>query len=237
MCSKQKNNIGFLIMFLFLSTLSFGQIGIGTEKPTQEFEVKGTVIFRDLEQQSSTTFNRQVMADSQGNLTAKETSSSGLFFKNIVRQTMGQPIAVRVGSTQDLGVNIKVEIEPYSEAIVVLSYNIPVFIAESIKTINSYFATVKLYKNNEPIYPAFRKFTFPVEYNKSVRFFQGMFLDGKYVDVVKNDTGNTVSVTYSLKGGAEGIRSATVYFSDAKGSTTNTMGVGTFSAMIFNRTY
>ncbi len=237
MRSKQRNKIGFLILFLFLSSLSYGQIGIGTEKPNQEFEVKGTVIFRDLEEQRTTTFNRQVMADSQGNLTAKESSSSGFLFKNIVRKNMGGPVAVQTNTKRNLEVNIEVELEPYSEAIVVLSYNIPVFLPLNINDINSHFATVKLYKDNAPIYPAFRNFTFPTKYSKSQRGYQGMFLDGKYIDVFKNDSGYMVSVTYSLAGEVQGRGNSIVYFSDEKKSTYSTMGVGIFSAMVFNRAY
>lgn len=235
---KQVNKVGFYLMFLLLSTISYSQIGVGTEKPTQDFEVKGSVRFRDLEQKGSNIFNRQLMSNDEGELTALEGSENGLFFKNILKSYMEDPVSVVANESKDLGVSMQVELEPYSETVIILSYNIPVYKEVRVQTSVFHFATIQLIKDDVALYEGFRKFSFPKSYSKDGGIEQGMFIDGKYVDVIVNRSESKQFVTYQLRGAIEGGTSARGFFSDERGTLNEkTMGIGTFSAMIFNKTF
>lgn len=235
---KQVNKVGLFLMFLFLSTVSYGQIGVGTENPTQDFEVKGSVIFRDLERKNSEIFNRQVMSNQHGNLSAIVNSEGGMIFKNILKVYMENLVIVSANQSEDLGVKLQVEVEPYSETVVILTYNIPVYKEARVSSSLFHFATIQLIKDNAALYGGFRKFSFPRAYTNDGSIAQGMFIDGKYVDVVRNTSDSAQFVTYTLRGAIEGAATARGFFSDERNTLgVKTMGMGTFSAMVFNKTF
>ena len=232
---RNKNKITTLLFVLLACSISYAQVGIGTEQPTYDFEVKGTVRFRDLEAQSPYTHYRQVRSDSEGHLTAIQHSPSGMDFENIAKSFMTSPVAIAVGSSARLGLELNISLTPHTETTVVLTYNIPIYLNTAISNVIPHFGGIQVMRtlgNSATfLYGASRKFSFPISYPAGSEVKRGMFLDGKYVDVLRNDTDDYVTYTYSLIGFVEGSSSTTVYFSDTPGEFVNTMGVGVLSAM------
>ncbi|WP_158963398.1 hypothetical protein [Myroides fluvii] len=231
----------FSVLFLFLSFISYAQIGIGTEEPTYEFETKGTVRFQDLEQQSQYTHYRQVRSDDEGRLTAIQFYQNGLIFKNIVKQFMTNVVIVPVAMPQDLGVKLTVEVDAHSETTVILTYNVPIYLNVNTASVYPHFGGVQLIKTEgiqtQIMHGGSRKFSFALSYPNAINETKrGMFIDGKYVDVIKNTTNTKKIVEYSLKGFTDGPNFTALFFGDSISDLSlNSMGVGVFSAMIFDK--
>ena len=236
-----KNCIIFLLYGLLACSNSYAQIGVGTEQPTYEFEVKGNVRFRDLEEKSENTHYRQVRSDNEGRLTAIQGYPEGMGFENITKAFMPNVVSVVTGENKNLGIDLHVSLKPHSEQIVVLTYNIPIYLNNAVSSIIPHFAGIRMVKtignNSTILYGASRKFSFPVGYPTNSEVKRGMFLDGKYVDVIRNETNDYVTYQYSLHGFVDGPYATTVFFSDTKGAFMDTMGIGVLSAMMFTKTY
>lgn len=240
---RKIKRIVFLVL-LAQSAVSYAQVGMGTENPTaDEYEVKGSVRFRSLEHKGSATHSRELRSDNLGRLTVVESKSEeGLYFSNLVKQFMTETVTVPLGYPQDLGVLLRVDLKPYSETTVILSYNIPVFMKVTTASPVPHFAAVQLNRKREglvtPLYGGSRKFSFPVSYPGDANELKGMFLDGKYVDVIQNNSPTPQTVEYSLFGIIQASSFTAAFFGDDPNNTqVGNMGVGVFSAMIFNKTY
>lgn len=238
---KKELNLITALFFLLGITISHAQIGVGTEQPTYDFEANGSVRFRSLEKVTPYTHYRQVRSDNEGHLTAIQLLSSNLMFKDLVRKLMPNAVTVPIGYPTDLGIKLRVELEPQSETFIVLTYNIPIYMHTNVAAVKPHFAGMQLIRKEggttEVLYGGSRKFSFPNTYPGAVNEVKrGVFIDGKYVDVIKN-TGNTKRVVeYSLTGFTEGPEFTAMFFGDAMtDQTMNSMGVGVFSAMIFDQ--
>ncbi|MDM1406678.1 hypothetical protein [Myroides sp. DF42-4-2] len=229
---SKKLNTTIFSFFLLIGMCSHAQVGIGISKPTQEFEVKGTVRFQNLD--NNRALSRQLSSDDAGNLTASEVVKERFYYDGLKKQFV-PPVLVEPNQSVDLGVGLTVDVPPFSEIIVVLTYNIPVYkLPNTIATLPDY-AGIKLISSKEGHLPlGARKFTFPSTYSvPNATSHGGSYIDGKYVDVVKNTTSATESVTYSLQGFIESKNAnvASFYFSDT--ATAQNFGVGVFSSMVF----
>ncbi|MGS4344791.1 hypothetical protein ACKUSY_04120 [Myroides odoratus] len=241
MFKKTKNLI--LLILLVCCSFSYAQVGIGTERPTEEFEIVGTMRLRGLEQKSSNTHYREVRSDNEGHLTAIQNgSNSGLYFNNLIKQFMNQSIGVPQNMPQDLGVKLSVELAPNSETTVILSYNIPVFLKVSTAQPIPYFGGVEIKRKQNgsmvTLAGASRKFSLPSSFPTGSVDLRGLFVDGKYVDVIRNTTNGTQTIEYSLMGFIEAPAFTALFYSDEPSNTgTGNMGVGVFSAIVFNKTF
>ncbi|MBB1139658.1 hypothetical protein [Myroides sp. WP-1] len=238
-----KKQLNLLVSFslLFFSAISYAQIGVGTEQPTYEFEANGSVRFRDLEKVTPYTHYRQVRSDDEGHLTAIQIFEGYLTFKDLIRQLMPAAVPVPIGYSTDLGLKLRVELEPKSETYIVLTYNIPIYMHTNVAAVKPHFAGMQLIRkeggNTQILYGGSRKFSFPNTYPGALDDTKrGVFIDGKYVDVIKN-TGTTKRIVeYTLTGFTEGPDFTAMFFGDNMADQTmKSMGVGVFSAMIFDQ--
>lgn len=232
-----------LLFLLVCCSISYSQIGIGTANPTEEFELVGTMRLRGLEPKSSMTHYREVRSDNEGHLTAIQNgSNSGLYFNNLIKQFMTQSIGVPQNMPQDLGVKLSIELAPNSETTIILSYNIPVFLRVSTAQPIPYFGGVEIKRKQngtiETLTGGTRKFSLPASFPAASVDLRGQFVDGKYVDVIRNTTAGIQTVEYSLVGFIESPVFTALFFSDDPSNRApGNMGVGVFSAMIFNKTF
>ena len=238
----KKINSLILLVLLVSCSVSYAQVGIGTETPTEEYEVKGSIRFRGLQEQSSSTHYRELRSDNQGRLTGIESQTKGLYFNNLVRQYMPQTVAVPLSAPQDLGVKLHIELEPNSETTIILYYNIPVFMKYAVASTMAAYGGVQLNKKIDGIqtilYDASRKFSIPRVYGTASENQRGLFVDGRYVDVIRNNSAIVKVVEYTLTGFIESQNFTMLYFSDEVNNVEkDNMGVGVISAMMFNKTF
>lgn len=238
---KKKLNLLTCLFFLLSVTISQAQIGVGTEQPAYDFEAKGSVRFRDLEKVTPYTHYRQVRSDDEGHLTAIQLFDNNLTFKDLIRELMPRAVTVPIGYPSDLGLKLRVELEPQSETFIVLTYNIPIYMQTQMAAVKPHFAGMQLIRKeggtSKILYGGSRKFSFPNTYPGAVsEVKRGVFVDGKYVDVIKNTSNTKRVVEYSLNGFTEGPDFTAMIFGDAMSDQTmDSMGVGVFSAMVFDQ--
>lgn len=228
---KKKSKKIVFPFFLLWNLCSYAQIGVGTEVPTQEFEIKGTVRFKELDQNLQLT--RQLLSDDEGNLTAAESVKDRLYYDNLQKELMPYPVLVGPNETKDLGVELVMEIKPLSETVVILTYNIPIYSRDNTILNLPEYGGVKLASSRDGNLPlGARKFTFPLSYGINNTTSRGaFFIEGKYVDVISNTTNQVETVKYTLQGFIENGNAASFYFSDGVGN--GSFGVGIFSGMVF----
>lgn len=229
-------SVRLIVFFLVLiiPMMTYSQIGIGTEKPTQELEIAGSIRIQDLEINSPKMI-RQLKSDDNGNLISQEPDPERFYFKSLLREFMSQPIDVNINETKDLNVELTVDIEPKTSVIVVLMYNIPIYYTSVGGVVLPQFAGVQLFSSKSGnLSGGNRRFSFPSAYNSSAGVSTGMFIEGKYVDVINNESDIRETITYTIKGYTTGLATATsIKFSDVAGI--KSFGVGGFSCHIFNK--
>ena len=237
---KKQLNLVTSLFFLLCVTMSHAQIGVGTEQPTYEFEANGSVRFRDLEKVTFNTHYRQLRTDGEGRLTAIQIFGGNYIFKDLVKKLMPAAVTIPIGYPGDLGMKLRVELEPQSETFIVVTYNIPVYMNANTAAVKPHFAGIQLLKkeggSSQILYGGSRKFSFPDTYPGAVHEVKrGLFIDGKYVEVIRNTSNAKRIIEYSLTGFTEGPEFTAMFFGDAiTNQSMNSMGVGVFSAMIFD---
>lgn len=228
-----------LICFAF-PFLMFSQIGIGTLTPDEELEIKGEVIFRKLETQNPSKYNRILSANDQGLLGYVNGSTDGYSFTNVYSVFMDKSVAIEKEGTADLNLTYSFDLKAKSSTIIIVNYNVPIYLLNktNIDEVSTSFAGCKLVRTDmngaqNEILGANRKFSFSSIYRGNN--YRGMFVEGKWVEILINDSEQPKKVNYKVYGFVEGYANETVFFSFDKNNIDNKNGLGGMSLKVYTK--
>lgn len=223
---------------LLLCNIVLAQIGIGTMEPTAELEIKGDIIFRGLKQVNTTEYYRRIVVDNDGNVGYLDKDPEGFFFNNVSFTYMPRQVGISQNREVDLNIGLDVDIPPRTKVLVIINYNIPVFIDYDRLNISMTTAGIELMKSENgkitPLVEGNRKFSFSMSYNYLE---QGMFVEGVYVDEVENLTDNLSKVRYYLVGFTEAGNFEVLFSSNPDNLNETSMGVGNMSVKVFSKAF
>lgn len=230
----------FFSILAIISFFSYGQVGIGTLSPNNEFEIQGDIILRSLSHQDPQKYNRTVMLDDNGVLGAVPASIDGFNFAGVGSAFMPKSIAFNQEEDLDLDLKVGITLTKESSNLLVITYNIPVYIQsdKDDPVIKTGYVGIKLFRRNgdgseSEIVGGDRKISFSSEYN--LEPVKSLFIEGKWIDVHENTQNTDQSVTYFLVGFVEGYAQETVHFSVDQNSSVPLKGIGGLSVKIFNK--
>lgn len=226
-----------VVCFLLCTGMTYAQVGISVKQPKADLDVDGEVRLRAINTTLPST--KVVVANENGDLGyipkgADNYEAKDIFYKMI------DPEVVNAGGSNAgysrLGLDITVEVEPFTEVAIAIEYNIPVTMWRSAPN----YAGITLMKTNnannrrEELDEGSRKYTsFDTRTTFDGYYIASMPVTGKATDIVVNKTANTMSFTYStlpyIEGGA-GI----VHFGDFTDGREN-FGTGILLVQVYEK--
>lgn len=228
----------YSLLVVLVAQISIAQIGIGTFTPDEELEIKGDVAFRKLELHDAKVYNRYVAANEGGKLGFLNGSIDGYNFVGLYSAFMPNRVVQNSQGSVDLNLKHSLELRPNSSTIVIINYNIPIYIIsdasnDKIKTV---FAGAKLMRKrgNEAVTELSggnRKFSFSDIYRANPE--KGMFIEGKWIETLENNTANSITVEYSLLGFIDGYKGEAVYFSYDRANINQANGLGGIALKVY----
>ena len=190
---------------LLLSWSSFAQIGVGVETPEADLDVKGDIRMRQLGNPIS--FNHVILSDSEGNLAYLDQGVESYTVKEVLYKNMPRPVSstaysasIGAGTLVELGLEIVVELRPYTTNAVSIEYNVPI----SSTALPGYMGITLVRQENgtsSELEAGSRKFTYyNVPQNQDGYRYTLMPVAGKATDIITNDSSQMKYIAYSAKG-------------------------------------
>lgn len=204
-------------LFIFYTSLGFGQIGIGLEleQPTATLDINKPLLLPDLKySQDLNLYNKQVVADSVGNIALKQIDFNEQESDDLIYQEMNSFITISENDDKPLNISISVIVPAHSKRQINITYNIPVFAEKQNGNIYTQQATCNIYLTKETNRNASttsnsstidlgitsRKFSLARNDNYIPNTtIIGLFLANIYPDIVNNTTATDWKITYSLR--------------------------------------
>ena len=232
----------------FCTVVTFAQVGIGLENPTTDLDVKGDVRMRQLANPIS--YNRTILANEEGDLAFFDQGEDTYSVKDVLYKLLNNNVTTqRTFATNinpsssfpliELGMDLTVEIKPFTTTAVAMEYNVPVtsVLFSNAAKVPSYMGITMVRKENgllDELEEGSRKFTlFNVPVNYQSRRYISMPVSGKATDIVVNNTRQTRYITYSAKGYIEN-GSGDMYFGNPL-SDFNYYGSGVFIIQVYEK--
>lgn len=213
------------------------QVGINTEKPEADLEVKGSVRLREIDSNIKPT--KVLLANNEGDLGYVNQPKDNYQLKDVFFKMLDPNIIkfwMNGTGLPDLELDITIEIEPYTSVAIAVDYNIPVTMWKSASS----YTGITLMRINAltnvrtELDEGSRKYTsFETAAKHERAYLASLPITGKATDIVENNTANKMVYTYSVIPYIE-IRGGVVYFGDFTYGNEN-FGTGIFIAQVYEK--
>lgn len=231
---------------LLLTATSFGQVGIGTENPEADFDIRGNIRLRQLGNSSHST--RMLMSNDKGDIGFINHEKDSYRVKDVFYKIMQTPAITTVNGASlhaprfpliELSLDVDVEIAPQTRTAVTMEYNVPItaLIDVTSRNVPSYIGITLVKKEDGTtieLDEGSRKFSF---YDVNAIFDSKrcltMPVSGKATDVIVNNTNSPMIVSYSAKGYIE-TGYGTLYFGEVS-SGDSSFGSGVFVVQVYEK--
>ena len=191
-----------LILFCFIFSFAFSQVGINTTSPTKDLDINGEARVRNLPLASDFNF---VTANGFGDLRKR---SDFKLLVDVKKDTATGPVPFNSFTTSgftvnnlDLELSITMTIPPNVKAIVIVEYSVPIGTLDNAYKFNG-FVGVRFLKNGTETPSGSSKVTLPAQYllsTTSSSAVQMITITKKYIDILP-EASVSRNFTYSLNG-------------------------------------
>lgn len=212
------------VLIFLMVNVCIAQMGIGIENPEANLDINVKTKLSGLPNVSNQLdqYNHILFLDNQGNVGTKEKGYNNFIYRTSYFSKMAQRVIVQPLVRTNLGMDITVEIPPFTSSLIELNYSIPII---NGKTGNMFVLLSKQINANSEVflYEANRAFSPPRKY-LGTGTAKGRAVANVYYDEVQNTTNTKLTVTYRVYGETQdsaaqyGMFGAVANFNWGKGS-------------------